>query len=195
MKSDSKYHLYSDTVLIFGKYKGKPLYDVVKTDPTYLQWLVNLDNTVVTKSLQSMLSKYRIKYNRAKLETQSVKIKESVVEVRNKQALKKEQERIQYQLDHEYSGVYLLECRFESITLLKIGLSNNVYSRLKDLKIGNPFIECVGFILLYDNLAKLESSLHRQFADLRHSGEWFIDSNCIRECFNNHPNFKSKSCS
>ena len=69
MKSDSKYHLYSDTVLIFGKYKGKPLYDVVKTDPTYLQWLVNLDNTVVTKSLQSMLSKYRIKYNRAKLET------------------------------------------------------------------------------------------------------------------------------
>jgi len=54
----------------------------------------------------------------------------------------------------------------------KIGQSSNVYSRIKELAVGNPNIK-----LLFIIRANVESQLHEIFRDKNYFGEWFSLSN------------------
>lgn len=65
----------------------------------------------------------------------------------------------------------------KSQDLYKIGKSNDVESRLKCFKIGNPFIE---LITKYEG--NLEGRLHDKFKDKRVTGEWFrLDESDLRD--------------
>lgn len=45
------------SVLNFGKYKGKKVSEVLKTDPTYLQWAINNTNSFPNQELIDELNK------------------------------------------------------------------------------------------------------------------------------------------
>lgn len=66
--------------------------------------------------------------------------------------------------------LYLIECR----EFYKIGVANDVKSRLASLQTGNPIqlsiVTCFGF----NNAEVVEKSLHQRFELSRQIGEWFI---------------------
>ena len=47
-----------DVVFNFGKYKGKKVTDVLRTDPGYYSWILNSDFTLNTKAV---LTKIRLR--------------------------------------------------------------------------------------------------------------------------------------
>jgi hypothetical protein len=76
-------------------------------------------------------------------------------------------------------GVYFLECG----NFIKIGISEDVHRRLKELRTMIPFdVDVLGFIpcAAYSEAKIVESALHIEFAKLRHRGEWFSDSEYLR---------------
>lgn len=66
--------------------------------------------------------------------------------------------------------VYLIKCQ----QFHKIGVANDVESRLAQLSTGNPYplavIACYGF----SNAEVVEKSLHQRFSKERERGEWFL---------------------
>lgn len=87
------------------------------------------------------------------------------------------------------SGVYLIRCPYEGITMLKIGFSKNVAKRLKTHKSSNPLIEIIGYIES-DNYKWLEKDIHYKCRLHKYKTEWFYDKPQITNYFLTHTNFK-----
>lgn len=67
------------------------------------------------------------------------------------------------------SYLYILKCQ----EFYKIGIANDVASRLATLQVGNPYpIEPYAYYK-FDNPLPIEQSLHQRFGNLCQSGEWF----------------------
>jgi len=65
--------------------------------------------------------------------------------------------------------LYLIKCQ----QFYKIGIANDVQSRLAQLSTGNPFELEVLAVYGYDNAEIVERALHQAFANNRKRGEWF----------------------
>jgi hypothetical protein len=65
--------------------------------------------------------------------------------------------------------VYLLECQH----FYKIGIANDVASRLAQLSTGNPYEIKVLAVYFFENAAVVEGALHQRFSANRERGEWF----------------------
>ncbi len=96
-------------------------------------------------------------------------------------------------VDHCYlnqlkSGVYLLQMETKDKPLIKIGKSENVFERFKNIQTGNPIVKFIGY-LSTENYDDLEKQLHLQFKNLKFKGEWFTLNPKITEYFITHPNW------
>jgi len=74
--------------------------------------------------------------------------------------------------------VYLINCQ----QFYKIGIANDVQSRLAQLATGNPFDLEVLAIFGFANASPVETALHQRFANTRKHGEWFsLSENDIQD--------------
>jgi hypothetical protein len=62
---------------------------------------------------------------------------------------------------------YFIRCE----DYVKIGIAVDVMKRMRDLQSANP--KRLELLAVVEGCHKFERSLHRRFADLRHSDEWF----------------------
>ncbi len=88
---------------------------------------------------------------------------------------KKEKEHLsmfkkKYQFD-DYSFIYIIKCIYG----IKIGVSNNPFNRISQIKTSSPFNIDLLHILFIDkkHVYKIEKGLHKHFKDKKISGEWF----------------------
>lgn len=88
------------------------------------------------------------------------------------------------------SGVYLLECPYEGVTMLKIGFSKDVVKRLKQHKTSNPYIIPLGYIETED-YKSLEKEIHYKARFFKVKKEWFLNKEQIKKYFYEHANYKS----
>ena len=88
------------------------------------------------------------------------------------------------------SGVYLLECPYDGVTMLKIGYSKDVVKRLKQHKTSNPYVIPLGYIET-DNYKQLEKELHYKCRMYKMTKEWFLNKEGIKTHFKSLPNYKS----
>ena len=88
------------------------------------------------------------------------------------------------------SGVYLLECPYDGVTMLKIGFSKDVVKRLKQHKTSNPYIVPLGYIESSD-YKFLEKQIHIKCRSYKLKEEWFLNKQEIKDYFYGHTNFKS----
>jgi hypothetical protein len=65
--------------------------------------------------------------------------------------------------------LYLIECQH----FYKIGVANDVESRLAQLSTGNPFELKVLAVYTFENAELVERAIHQRFAIKRRRGEWF----------------------
>jgi hypothetical protein len=65
--------------------------------------------------------------------------------------------------------LYLIRCQ----QYYKIGIANDVQSRLAQLSTGNPFQLSVMAVYGFTNAEPVERAIHQRFAELRARGEWF----------------------
>lgn len=65
--------------------------------------------------------------------------------------------------------LYLIKCQ----QFYKIGIANDVESRLAQLSTGNPFPLEVKAVYGFENSAPVEASIHQRFSKERRRGEWF----------------------
>ena len=86
------------------------------------------------------------------------------------------------------SGVYLLECPYEGVTMLKIGFSKDVVKRLRQHKTSNPYIIPIGYIATED-YKEIEKNIHYKARQYKVKKEWFLNKECIKEYFYNHENY------
>lgn len=81
--------------------------------------------------------------------------------------------------------LYLIQCKANQFfTHYKIGIANDVQTRLATLQTGNPFelelIECYGF----ENAEIVERAIHQAFKKQRIRGEWFeLNSHQVEDEF------------
>jgi predicted GIY-YIG superfamily endonuclease len=66
--------------------------------------------------------------------------------------------------------VYVMECK--RVGYFKIGYTNNISSRLKQLKTANPTIQ-ITYYQKVNNMFELETFLHERFKNKKVKGEWF----------------------
>jgi hypothetical protein len=66
-------------------------------------------------------------------------------------------------------NLYLIKCN----EYYKIGIANDLQSRLASLQTGNPYPLVVEFCFQFPNAAIVEKVLHQRFANVRELGEWF----------------------
>ncbi len=76
--------------------------------------------------------------------------------------------------------VYFLEC--DGFT--KIGFTKNLRKRLSALQLCNP--KPIRFLAILPGDRKLETALHKRFADHRSSGEWFCLEGTLRDFLLEH---------
>ena len=88
------------------------------------------------------------------------------------------------------SGVYLLECPYEGITMLKIGYSKDVVKRLKQHKTSNPYIVPLGYIETIE-YKSLEKEIHYKCRNYKLKKEWFLNKEQIKNYFFKHEDFKN----
>ena len=62
----------------------------------------------------------------------------------------------------------------------KLGVSNNPERRLKDIQTGYPYQLTLAIAILCKNPFKVESALHKKFADCKLKGEWFTYSSLTK---------------
>ena len=67
-------------------------------------------------------------------------------------------------------SLYLIKCNNE---FFKIGIANDLQSRLASLQTGNPYPLIVEFCFEFQSAAVVEKALHQKFAHCRSRGEWF----------------------
>lgn len=65
--------------------------------------------------------------------------------------------------------LYLIECKEH----YKIGVANDVKSRLAQLATGNPFPLTIKACFGFENAEIVERVLHQRFSECRTKGEWF----------------------
>jgi len=65
--------------------------------------------------------------------------------------------------------LYLIKCQ----QFYKIGIANDVKSRLAQLATGNPFELQISAIYAFENASIVELSIHQAFSEQREKGEWF----------------------
>lgn len=75
--------------------------------------------------------------------------------------------------------LYLIKCQ----QFYKIGIAADVSDRIRNLQTGNPFPLEVLATYGYDNVALVETVLHKRFANRRTRGEWFDFSDDDIETF------------
>jgi hypothetical protein len=74
--------------------------------------------------------------------------------------------------------LYLIRCQ----QFYKIGITNDIKSRLAQLSTGNPFELDVVRVFGYDNAEIVERAIHQRFSDNRKRGEWFeLDADGLRD--------------
>lgn len=75
--------------------------------------------------------------------------------------------------------LYLIQCQ----QFYKIGIANDVESRLAQLSTGNPFELKVLAVYGFANAEIVERAIHQRFANSRARGEWFLlrDPEDVRE--------------
>jgi hypothetical protein len=66
-------------------------------------------------------------------------------------------------------SLYLMKCQ----NFYKIGVANDVESRLSQLSTGNPFPITVEVIYEFENAEPIERALHQRYKSVRQRGEWF----------------------
>lgn len=72
--------------------------------------------------------------------------------------------------------IYLIESNTDGFIAYKIGkTSRKVKKRLKEIATGNAGKLSVIFEFESQNVNELEKTLHRQFKQYHHRGEWFND--------------------
>ncbi len=72
----------------------------------------------------------------------------------------------------------------EKFDLVKIGHTNDIKSRIKELQVASPFkLKCIKLISILDRQG--ESFLHRVFNTKRQSGEWFVYDSSVKNFINN----------
>jgi|688.fasta_scaffold1197249_2 hypothetical protein len=86
------------------------------------------------------------------------------------------------------SGVYLLECPYEGVTMLKIGFSKDVVKRLKQHQTSNPYIVPLGYIQS-DDYKYLEKSIHHKCRIYKLKKEWFLNKEQIKNYFKEHKDY------
>lgn len=65
--------------------------------------------------------------------------------------------------------LYLLKCQ----QFYKIGIANDVQSRLTQLSTGNPFDLDVLAVYGFSNASPVETAIHQRYSGVRQRGEWF----------------------
>ena len=65
--------------------------------------------------------------------------------------------------------LYLITCQ----NLYKIGVANDVFSRLASLQTGNPFPLSISACYEFNNAEVVERALHEKYSGRRMRGEWF----------------------
>lgn len=85
-------------------------------------------------------------------------------------------------------GVYIIECPYDGINMLKIGCSSNIYKRLNNHKSSNPLIESIGYIKS-NNYKWLEKDIHHKCRNYKYKGEWFYKNENIINYFKTHKDF------
>lgn len=77
--------------------------------------------------------------------------------------------------------LYLIECKGN----FKIGIANDIKSRLASLQTGNPFDLTVMACFGYENAEVVEKAIHQKFDASRLRGEWFsLDNDEITKFLN-----------
>ena len=66
--------------------------------------------------------------------------------------------------------LYIIKCQ----GFHKIGIANDVKSRLAQLSTGNPFILEVVNVYGFENAEVVEKAVHQRYKNLRQRGEWFM---------------------
>lgn len=66
-------------------------------------------------------------------------------------------------------NLYLIKCN----EFYKIGIANDLESRLAALQTGNPYPLVVVACFQFPNAGLVEKALHQSFSDVRKLGEWF----------------------
>ena len=69
----------------------------------------------------------------------------------------------------EMQNLYLIKCR----QYYKIGVANDIESRLAQLSTGNPFPLEVELYYVFENAEVVERAVHQKFKAKRERGEWF----------------------
>jgi len=77
--------------------------------------------------------------------------------------------------------LYLIECQ----GFYKIGIANDVGSRLAQLSTGNPFPLVVLATWGFENALPIEAALHQRFESNHERGEWFLLSSQDLETLEN----------
>lgn len=71
------------------------------------------------------------------------------------------------------SYLYLISCATMGTTYHKIGIANDVESRLAQLQTGNPLKLVIESCYEFPNSQAVETVLHQKYAQVRTLGEWF----------------------
>lgn len=88
------------------------------------------------------------------------------------------------------SGIYLFEMESKKGTILKIGLSTNIFSRYSGSLTTNPDLIFIGYIKADPkHLSRLEKDLHDKFIKYHYKREWFYYNKEITDYFLNNPDF------
>lgn len=74
-----------------------------------------------------------------------------------------------HSMGHRDRYVYLIS----GIGLTKIGIADNVKTRLKNFRAGSPVELSLIYSFKINDALSVESFLHKKYADKRHHGEWF----------------------
>jgi hypothetical protein len=74
--------------------------------------------------------------------------------------------------------LYLISCKSGFETFYKVGISNDVESRLAQLQTGNPLELSIEACYGFDNAEIVEKSIHQAWGKEKIRGEWFNVSGC-----------------
>jgi hypothetical protein len=74
--------------------------------------------------------------------------------------------------------LYLISCKSGFETFYKVGISNDVESRLAQLQTGNPLELSIEACYGFDNAEIVEKSIHQAWEKEKIRGEWFNVSGC-----------------
>lgn len=88
------------------------------------------------------------------------------------------------------SGVYLIKCPYDGVTMLKIGFSKDVPKRIRTHYTSNTLMEPLGYIAT-DMYKQLEKDLHHKCRSFKYKTEFFYFKEQIVEFFTSHKDFKT----